>query len=101
MSVVKRFFALPTCDLTTINMVNTCSVVNCKSNYKRSENKDVSIPEVSSVFTFPTNKPELKSSWIRFVNQKNWTPSRHCSICAKHFDTKYLKLEFALLFAGT
>ena len=42
-------------------MVNTCSIVYCKTGYKKRENKEDKIPEKLPVFDFPDSKPDLKA----------------------------------------
>ena len=72
-------------------MVNTCSVVYCKTGYKKRENKQDTIPEKHAVFGFPDNRPDLKAKLIKFVSRKSWTPSKNAGICAKHFEDKFKK----------
>ena len=73
-------------------MVNTCSVVNCKTGYKKRKDKKDFIPEKFPVFGFPDNKPDLREKWIRFVNRREWTPGKNCGVCSKHFEAKFLKI---------
>ena len=68
-------------------MVNTCCVTYCKTGYERKGQ----VAEYHPVFGFPDTKPYLKEKWIHFVNRKHWTPTKKFSICAKHFEEKYLK----------
>ena len=72
-------------------MVNTCSVAFCKTGCKQIINKVDEIPENHSVFSFPSKKPEIYRLWIKFVNRKEWQPTKNSGICSKHFDEKYLK----------
>jgi len=72
-------------------MVNTCSVVFCKTGYRKRKNKVDAIPENHPVFSFPVKKTEIFSSWVRFVNRKDWKPTKNSGICAKHFEERYLK----------
>ena len=73
-------------------MVNTCSVVFCKTGYKKRDAKQDSIPEKHPVFGFPKNRTGLYEKWIKFVNRIFWVPSNNSGICCKHFDAKYLKV---------
>lgn len=65
-------------------MVNTCVVFGCKSGYS-------SQIEKVSCFSFPFDKPDLLKSWVKFVNRKNWSPTKNSVICVKHFEEKYIK----------
>ena len=49
-------------------MVNTCSVVYCKTGYKNRENKEDKIPEKHPVFGFPDSKPNLKAKYPGICN---------------------------------
>ena len=79
-------------------MINACVVFGCKSGYSSQSHK-------VSGFSFPFEKPDLLilARWIKFVNRKNWKPSKHSIICAKHFkdelikDGKKKKLKWELL----
>ena len=68
--------------LSILDMVNKCSIYNCRSNYA-GENHIV-------VFLFPRDD-DLKKIWIRFVNRKNWSPSNSRVICIKHFEKNIFK----------
>ena len=72
-------------------MVSTCSVVYCKTGYKKRENKEDKIPEKHPVFGFPDSKPDLKAKWIKFISRKSWLPTKSSGICAKHFYERFLK----------
>ena len=73
-------------------MVNACVVSGYSSQSHR-----------VSGFPFPFEKPDLLAWWIKFVNRKNWKPSKNLIICAKHFkdelikDGKRKKLKWELL----
>ena len=71
-------------------MVNTCSVVYCKTGYKKRENKEVKIPEKHPLFGFPDSKPNLKANWV-LVSRKSWLPTKNSGISAKHFEERFLK----------
>jgi len=73
-------------------MVNTCAVVHCKTGYTKRQNKVDVVSEKQPLFSFPVKKTELNKQWIKFVNRKDWAPSKHSGICAKHFEKKYLKV---------
>ena len=36
-------------------------------------------------------KPEINRLWIKFVNRKEWQPTKNSGVCSKHFEEKYLK----------
>ena len=57
-------------------MPDKCCIIGCKTNY-------IDGPK-NSVFYFPQDE-ELKKKWIRFVNRKKWTSTKHSVICAEHF----------------
>lgn len=65
-------------------MVNSCVVIGCRSGY---ESEKVKI----SMFKFPSHKRKgLKEKWIKFVDRKNWYPSKNSVLCSKHFDKKFI-----------
>ena len=66
-------------------MVNTCSVVYCKTGYKKRENKEDKIPEKYPVFGFPDSKSDLKAKWVKLESRKSWLPTKNSGIYAKHF----------------
>ena len=68
-------------------MVNTCSVVYCKTGYKNRENKEDKIPEKHPVFGFPDSKPNLKAKWVKFVSRKWWLPTKNSGILPKGLRT--------------
>ena len=72
-------------------MLNTCSVVYCKTGYKKRENKEDKIPEKHPVFGFPDSKPDLKAKWVKFVSRMSWLPTKNFGICAKQFEETFLK----------
>ena len=70
-----------------------CVIINCRSGYLTKKNEppqDVMNP----VFGFPdkTKHPDQWMSWVRFVNRKDWTPGKFDGICAKHFESHYIKV---------
>ena len=66
-------------------MVNKCVVYGCKSGYvSKSEREKV------SSFSFPLNKPDLLSKWIKFVNRSNWNPTSNSVICINHFEEELI-----------
>ena len=67
-------------------MVNTCSVVSCKTGYKKRENKEDKIPEKYPVFGFPDSKSDLKAKWVKLESRKSWLPTKNSGIYAKHFE---------------
>ena len=72
--------------------VNTCVVAYCKTGYKKRQQKINVIPEKFPVFRFPLKNPELNRKWIRFVNRRDWAPTRRSDVCSKHFEEKFLKV---------
>ena len=74
-------------------MVNTCVVVCCKTGYKKRQHKIHVIPEKFPVFRFPLKNQELNRKWIRFVNRRDWAPTRRSGVCSKHFEEKFLKVD--------
>ena len=47
---------------------------------------------IPCLFSFPSNKkPYLLIIWVKFVNRKDWKPTKNSRICFKHFDEKCLK----------
>ena len=72
-------------------IANTCSVVYCKTGYKKRENKENKIPEKHPVFGFPDSKPDLKGKWVKFLSRKSWLPAKNSGICAKHFEVRFLR----------
>ena len=73
-------------------MVNTCVVACCKTEYKKRQHKINVIPEKFPVFRFPLENPALNRKWIRFVNRRDWAPTRRSCVCSKHFEEKFLKV---------
>ena len=67
-------------------MVNTCSVVYCKTGYEKRENKEDKIPEKYPVFGFPDSKSDLKAKWVKLESRKSWLPTKNSGIYAKHFE---------------
>ena len=59
-----------------------CAVVGCRTGYEGGEKQ--------STFFFPTDL-NLKEKWIKFVNRKEWSPTKYSVICAKHFDKELIK----------
>ena len=72
-------------------MVNTSSVVYCKTGNKKRENKEETIPGKHPVFGFPDSKPDLKAKWVKFVSRTSWLLTKNSGICAKHFEESFLK----------
>ena len=74
-------------------MPDKCCVVGCKTNY-------IDGPK-NSVLYFPQDE-ELKKKWIRFVNRKNWTPTKHSVICAERFsdDRSFFKGVVCFMVVG-
>ena len=60
-----------------INMVGSCSAINCTT--KRGT------PH-TSFHRFPHKKPELLRKWVHNVKRKDCAPNEHSLLCSKHFD---------------
>ena len=68
-------------------MVYKCCVKNCKTNSSTGEKGPTStFPE----FLHPPDK-ELSKQWERFVNRKDWVPTKFSRICLNHFDEKFVE----------
>ena len=65
-------------------MVNKCAAPNCTSGYYSNENKQ------TAKFHFPLTKDNLNKEWIRFVNRKDWNPTKHSVLCEHHFEEKFI-----------
>ena len=73
-----------------------CCVFGCssgKDSEKKKRYENQTKEEEISVFSFPDEEkePELRRKWIRFVNRKDWSPTKFSKVCEKHFDEKYIK----------
>ena len=64
-------------------MVNKCVVCGCKSGYKTCDAK-------VSHFEFPFKRPQLLEKWIKFVNRRDWKPTKNSVICIKHFKEEFI-----------
>lgn len=58
-------------------MPNTCSVPNCKGNYR----SGVKVP----VFSFPKNE-ELRRKWVIAIRRNDFTPTKNARVSI-HFST--------------
>ena len=69
-------------------MVFTCCVVNC---YNRSgREKGVSFFSIPAVVEHQGDRTKELSmkrrhEWIKYINRKNWTPSKYARVCSDHF----------------
>ena len=61
------------------NMVNSCSVYGCKSNYKTTGNGNY-----VSVFKFPDNTTK-QTEWFRKLPNKDFQITKTSRVCIKHF----------------
>ena len=73
-------------------MVNTYVFAYCETGYKKRQHKINDVPEKFAVFRFPLKNPKVNRKWIRFVNRRDWAPTRRSGICSKHFEEKFLKV---------
>ena len=74
-----------------IIMVKSCSLVHCRTGYKRKNGDGGEITKFP-VFGFPNDKKYLNDKWIKFVNRKDWLPTNYVRICSRHFEATYLKV---------
>ena len=65
-------------------MVNKRPAPSCRSGYAKNETKHI------TKFHFPLKNFELNRLWIRFVNRKDWKPTKHSVLCELHFEEKYI-----------
>ena len=65
-------------------MVNKCAAPSCRSGYAQNETKHI------TKFHFPFKNFGLNRLWIRFVNRKDWKPTKHSVLCELHFEEKYI-----------
>ena len=65
-------------------MVNKCSAPSCRSGYAKNETKHI------TKFYFPLKNFELNRLWIRFVNRKDWKPTKHSVLGELHFEERYI-----------
>ena len=63
-----------------------------KRDTTKRQHKIHAIPEKFLVFRFPLKSPELNRKWIRFVNRRDWAPTRRSGVCSKYFEKKFLKV---------
>ena len=63
-------------------MVNKCVVFGCTSGYKSSGEK-------VSTFEFPFKNLELLKKWIKFVNRRDWKPTKNFVTCIRHFKEEF------------
>ena len=66
-------------------MVHKCCVFGCRTGYREKASEKI------AVFHFPLKKERLCLEWIRFVNRRNWEPSKTSVICEKHFEDHYIR----------
>ena len=64
-------------------MVNKCVICGCKSGYKTCDEK-------VSHFEFPFKRPQLLEKWVKFVNRRDWKPTKNSVICIKHFKEEFI-----------
>ena len=63
-------------------MVNKSAAPSCRSGYSKNETKNI------TKFHFPLKNFELNRVWIRFVNRKDWKPTKQSVLCELHFEEK-------------
>lgn len=65
-------------------MVNKCAVFGCKRGYESKEQQNYEY----HAFYFPSgeNKEHLLPAWVKFVNRKDWKPTKNSVICEFHFE---------------
>ena len=65
-------------------MVNKCTAPSCRSGCAKNTTKYI------AKFHFPLKNFELKKLWIRFLNRKDWKPTKHSVLCELHFEETYI-----------
>ena len=63
-------------------MVNKCAAPKCQTGYTSSTVK-------LSSFYFPLKNEKLNKKWIRFVNRRDWVPTKHSVLCEFLFEGIY------------
>ena len=58
-------------------MVGSCAAYGCSERKGNDPNL--------SFHQFPHNNPERLKKWIQAIRRKDWKPTKHSSICGKHF----------------
>ena len=86
-------------------MVNKCVVFGCKSGYQLhiKRNSGTSSEEQESskdakrtpIFPFPFDTSDVNQRWIRFVNRKDWKPTKHSG--SRVFARNTLKVNMSKL----
>ena len=66
-------------------MVSKCAAPSYRSDYVMPRTK-----QNISQFYFPLKNFELNRLWIRFVNHKDWKPTKHSVLCEFYFEEKYI-----------
>ena len=64
-------------------MVDKCTASSRRCGYVKNETKHI------TKFHFPMKDFELNRLWIRFVNCKDWKPTKHSGLCELHFEEKH------------
>ena len=77
-------------------MVNKCAAPSCRSGYAKNETKHI------TEFQFPLKNLELNRLSIRFVNCKDWKPTKHSVLCELYFEEREVhclrwKVKFKML----
>ena len=67
------------------NMVNSCSVYGCKSNYKTTGNGNY-----VTVFKFPDNTTK-QTEWLRKLPNKDFQITKTSRVCIKLFEPHFTK----------
>ena len=75
------------CEVAGINMVFSCSVDGCRSNFPGTSEENV------TVFEFPSDNDVLCALWEKFAAgaRNDWTVKNSSRICIKHFKPQYVK----------
>ena len=71
-------------------MPNSCSVVGCTKRTRTCGDKEKVLFVIPAVLWNQGDETKelskkRRDEWIARINRKNWTPSRHSRVCAKHF----------------
>ena len=73
-------------------MGRVCVVEDCQSNRKQYDTRaSYTILEKTTVFKFPSKRPDLCKEWIKFVGDNCFPLTENKGICLAHFDKKFVK----------
>ena len=67
-------------------MVNKCAAIGSATGSRNEKNSQKNI----STFHFNKKKPQLFDIWVKFVNRREWRPTRFSVLCEKHFKEDFI-----------